>query len=238
MTYKYSRKAKIEEKKNTKKAILFTILTIVLLVVFYFIGLPSFVKFAAFLTDLRSTTTPAETSDTTPPSLPRFDVLPKYTNQEEIKIKGKTEPGVNVKIFINGDEGIILSDSEGEFTYDYILREGENVLSALAYDNSGNESQETKTHIVIYDNQPPELSIDKPEDGREFYGSTERQVVIEGSTEEEASVNINGRIVIVDSNGKFTFATTLSEGENNFKIKAQDKAGNSTEESLLIKYTP
>lgn len=238
MSKRYSRKAEIEQKKNFKKAIFFSILTLGISAIFFFFGLPSIIKFAAFLTDIRSTTTPVETSDTTPPPPPRLDSFPLYTNEKEIKIKGETEPGVNVKILVNGDEEVVLSDGEGEFNLSIKLKGGENKLSALAYDDSGNESKETKTYTIVFDNNPPELDVEKPENGAEFYGSSERQIVIEGTTEKDASVNINGRLVIVDSDESFTFATTLSEGENNFTIKAQDRAGNTTEKSLTVKFHP
>ena len=48
----------------------------------------------------------------------------------------------------------------------------------------------------------------------------------------------HGRIVVVESDGSFAFTTTLSEGENQFTVKASDKAGNSTEAVLKLNFSP
>ena len=51
------------------------------------------------------------------------------------------------------------------------------------------------------------------------------------------NININGRFVQVDSDGKFTFTTTLNEGENKFTIIAQDLAENITEKTLTLHFS-
>ena len=238
MVYRYSRKAKTEEKKNLRRAVIFGILTLALLAVFFFYGLPAIIKFAAFLTDLKKSSTPSEISDSTPPPPPRFEPFPSHTNDLEIELKGSTEPGVTVILFLNNKNEEVLVNSEGDFNYDFELNDGKNTISAKAIDQAGNESQKTDTQTVTYDNDSPEINITKPQNNSEFFGSKERQIVIEGVTEEDASVSINGRKVVVESDGTFAFAITLSEGENQFTIKAEDRAGNSDEQSLLVTYTP
>jgi bacillopeptidase F len=89
---------------------------------------------------------------------------------------------------------------------------------------------------VNFDNEPPKLDITKPTDGSEFYGSRQRQLVIEGTTDENATININSRMVVVDNQGNFSFGITLQDGTNEFTIKAQDAAGNTTEKTLKVQY--
>lgn len=238
MSYRYSRKEKVEEKKNVRKAFLLIVATVGVVLLFFFFGLPMVVKFSAFLTDIRKSSEPVEVSDTTPPPPPRFDPIPEFTNKLEVDIKGSTEPGVSVILYLNNKIEEIVSDSDGHFSHTFKLNKGKNSFSSLAKDKTGNESQETNKQTVTFDDQAPELTITKPEDGSEFYGSKERQVVIEGETEEDVSVSINGRKVVVDSDGTFAFATTLSEGQNEFKVKAEDEAGNTTEETVVVSYAP
>ncbi|MEJ2441808.1 MAG: hypothetical protein P8Y06_02730, partial [Patescibacteria group bacterium] len=78
----------------------------------------------------------------------------------------------------------------------------------------------------------------KDPEGKEFYGAKERQITIEGVTEEGVSLTINDRVVAVDEDGGFAFSTTLGEGENNFNIKSADKAGNQTEMDFKVSFTP
>jgi hypothetical protein len=238
MVRRYSRLTKTEEKKNIRRAYFFGFLTIALIVVFIFLGLPAFAKFAGFLTDLRKSSEAPEVGDTTPPAPPRLEPLPEATNNLQVEIKGSTEPGATVVLTLNNKQQELLANKEGTFSYTFSLADGENTLSAIAFDSAGNESQKTKKYKITYDNDPPELAIVKPEDGSKFYGAKQRQIVIEGMTEEGASVNINERLVVVEADGSFSFATSLSEGENQFSIKASDKAGNTTEKSLTLHFTP
>jgi len=238
MKRRYSRLARTEERQSIRRAIFFTFLTIVSIFAFIFLGLPVLAKFAGFLTDLKKSGLPIERNDTTPPAPPRLESLPEYTNEFSVEIKGTTEAGATLTLFLNGDEEEVVVNKDGDFNFTFKLDKGENTVSVKARDAAGNESQETDTYKIIFDNEPPELEITSPEDGKEFYGSKERQVSINGKTEESASVTINDRIVAVDASGNFTFVTTLSEGENGFTIKTEDKAGNSTEASLTLRFTP
>ena len=238
MKRRYSRLARTEERQSIRRAIFFTFLTIVSIFAFIFLGLPVLAKFAGFLTDLKESGLPIEINDTTPPAPPRLDNLPEYTNEFSVEVKGTTEAGASVTLFLNNDEEELVVNKDGEFNFIFKLDRGENTVSVKARDAAGNESQETSVYKIIFDNEPPELEITSPEDGKEFYGSKERQVSINGKTEESASVTVNDRIVAVDASGNFTFVTTLSEGENGFTIKTEDKAGNSTEASLTLRFTP
>jgi hypothetical protein len=238
MRKRYSRLARTEERQSIRRAIFFTFLTIVSIFAFIFLGLPVLAKFAGFLTDLKKSGLPIERNDTTPPAPPRLENLPEYTNEFSVEVKGTTEAGASIILFLNNDEEELVVNKDGEFNFTFKLDKGENTVSVKARDAAGNESQETDTYKIIFDNEPPELEITSPEDGKEFYGSKERQVSINGKTEESASVIVNDRIVAVDASGNFTFVTTLSEGENGFTIKTEDKAGNSNEASLTLRFTP
>lgn len=238
MPRRYSRLSKTEERRNVRKALVFIFLTISTLGLFLFFGLPTVAKFAAFLTDIRKSGEPIEKDDTTPPVPPRLDSLPEATNKLKTEIKGRTEPGATVILFLNGRQEELLANKEGEFTYTFLLSKGENSISALAKDSSGNKSQKSNVLKITFDNEPPEIEISSPENESEYYGSKQRQVVIEGKTEEGASVTINDRVVVVENDGSFAFTTTLSEGENQFAIKAQDKAENTAETSLTLHFSP
>ncbi|OGM16575.1 hypothetical protein A2V55_00050 [Candidatus Woesebacteria bacterium RBG_19FT_COMBO_37_29] len=233
----YSRLAHSEEKKNFRKAFLYILLTISSFALLVFFGLPSIAKMASFLTDLRKSSSPVEKNDTTPPAPPRFNTLPEATNKKSIGINGTAEEGATVKIYINDREESVLSDNNSQFNLSITLTKGENKISAVAKDLAGNESQKSDEKTIIFDEDPPKLEITSPENNKEFYGSKERQVVIQGISEEEISVTINERVVFVEDDGSFSFATSLSEGDNNFSIKAQDKAGNTTETSLTLKFS-
>lgn len=234
----YTRKSKIEEKKNMQKAFLFIFLTIGVMVLFVLYGFGALAKFAGFLGDLQNSSQPVETEDKTPPIAPRFEPIPKYTNKLELELKGTTEPGATVTVMLDNDTYDALANNQGEFLITVPLINGENDIAAYATDTVGNKSHTTEYYKVSYDNIAPKLEISKPNDQQTFYGSRERQIVIEGTTEPGTKVNINGKHVVVENNGSFTFLTTLNEGENNFLIKAEDDAKNSSEQNKIVTYSP
>ena len=238
MPYQYSRRIRTEEKKNIRKARLFIFLTILLLALFFVFGIPSIAKFAAFLTEIRRTNTKIEVSDNTPPPPPRFEPLPEFTKEDKVEISGQTEAGAIVKLFVNNKEAEVIANNQGHFNYTFTLNDRENTLQAKSVDQAGNESSDSDKITVFLDKDAPTLTINKPEDGSQFYGANERQIVIEGISEEDAAVNINSRMVVVENDGSFSLYTTLSEGENSFSIKTRDKAGNETEKTLKVTFNP
>lgn len=234
----YSRKRIVEQKNNVKKAILFTfgsILVVVLLVVF---GIPAVSNLLGVLTDIKQSNTPSQIDDTTPPITPRFDPIQKHTNKNELEITGRTEPGATVFLLFNDKNSEVLANSEGSFRSTANLTEGENTLYAYAKDTSGNQSDNSTTILILYDKTPPMIEILKPTNNSEFVGPKERQLTIEGKSEENAKVTINGRHVFVENDGSYSYTISLSEGENKFIVRAEDEAGNSTDKEFVVRFSP
>lgn len=233
----YSRRAKVEEKRNLKKAYLYIFLSIVSVILLFFLGLPLLVKFAAFFTNLGKTDKPVDIEDITPPAPPQFESFDEYTSKTSIKLEGKSESGAIVTLNFNGRDREAVANSDGKFSFEVDLSKGKNTFFAKAKDQAGNESQETQVQTITQDSEKPSLNIDSPSNEASFYGDSQRLVNIKGTTDEDAQVYINDRFVTVEDNGSFSFATTLSEGVNDFSIKAVDKAGNETSTSLSLNFS-
>jgi hypothetical protein len=234
----YSRLASVEERKNVKRAIYYILLAIFGLLALFFVGIPLLGRFAAFVSDIGKSNKPISVSDQTPPAPPKFSTFNDFTNQQAVSLSGFAESGATVKLTFNGNEENTLADKDGNFTFNLALRDGENSFSAMTVDTAGNESQKTQEYKITFDNKPPDLNIDSPADGAQFFGSGQRQVTIAGTTEVRAQVTINDRIVTVDDNGKFQYTTTLNEGSTPFNIKSHDAAGNLTEKNLTLNFSP
>ncbi len=214
----------------------FTILAIAGIVVLFYIGIPALGKIASLLSEIR----PGANSlikDKTPPAPPIFNNFPDFTNQKNISLTGQSEAGANIKLTFNGQTQESLSDKDGKFSFNLELLNGDNAFFGVAVDTAGNASRETKIYKIVFDNTPPNLVIDTPTDGSQFFGTKQKQVAIKGTAEANVQVTVNDRIVAVDDNGKFQFAVSLNEGENKFVIKATDQAGNTKETDLTLNFT-
>jgi hypothetical protein len=235
---KFSRKfTNLEERKNTRSAITFSLLTIVAIAVLYFIGIPLLGKLTAFVTSFKGNNK-ISSSDITPPPPPKFKYLSEYTNQLNVTISGNTEAGATVKLIFNGEDKETLADTNGQFTFNVALQSGINTFAATASDQSGNQSQKSEDRQITFDNKVPNLEITSPGDGSNYFGSAQRQITIQGTTESGSQVTINERIISVDENGSFQYTTTLNDGNNSFNIKSTDQAGNLTEKGLSLNFTP
>lgn len=234
-----SRMQKIEEKKSKRQAIFFTFLTILLTLVVIFLGIPSLIKMAVFLSNLRSSGQSIETKDTVPPVPPRLQPLAEATQSAKVSLRGFSEPGATIKVFRDNEEiSEVLVDKDGQFTVsDITLRVGENRFKTLAIDNAGNESKYSPIISISLDTTPPTLSLTTPTDGKTFY-EDEKEILVAGQTETGAQLNINGFYALVDTEGNFAKKIVLEGGENEIKIVAIDNAGNKAEIITTVTYTP
>ncbi len=228
-----------QEAKNIRQAFIYIVLTLTLAFVLVIVGIPLLIKTAIFLGNLRASSKLPEQTDTIPPSPPRIVVPFEATNSAQFSLTGFSEPGVNIKIYNSGlSFGETVADNEGQFILDNLkLTSGRNEITAVAKDAEGNESQTSLPAVVEYDTSPPDLEITKPTDGETITG-LESEITIEGKTEGGAKLSVNGRLVIVSPEGDFNYQYSLKEGENSFKIVAQDKAGNQTEKEIKVTYSP
>lgn len=156
-----------------------------------------------------------------------------YVAEEAVSVKGTASPDTNVIIVNNGDEVAQTTALEdGSFAADIQLQEGKNKLAAYVKTDSG--STELSDEIeVIFDQNPPELTINKPIDGAE---TKDMAITIEGTVQDDylQEVLVDGTAAEVSDDGKFTSRVLLSEGENKIKVIASDKAGNEQEQEVVV----
>jgi hypothetical protein len=238
MRLNYSRLQSVEEKRNLKSTIVFGVLTIAVIVFLGFVGVPLLGKVTLFVSNLHGSSKAVTKTDVTPPAPPRFNNFPAFTNQQNITVTGTAEPGATVKLSFGGGSQQILADKDGNFSFNLQLVGGDNNFSAVAVDPSGNQGQQSQTYDITFDNKPPSLAVTSPSDGTSFYGSSQRQVTIQGTTDTGSQITINDRIVSVDDSGNFQYTTTLNDGANPFVVKSTDQAGNMTEKDMTLNFNP
>lgn len=237
MRRQYSRLQRVEEQKSVRQTFIFGGLTIGLIIFLLFFGIPLIARFAAFLSDLRGSNRAVEVANVPPPGPPIFSSLPQYSTEERITVEGTTQSGATVIISFNSIKKEVVAGADGKFTSAFTLVKGTNIISAVAKNKNSPESAESRKHTVILDKDAPKIEIKSPSDGATYYGS-QRTITVEGKVDTDSSISINDRMAIVGSDGTFRINYSLSDGENALNIIAIDKAGNKTEQSLKVTYTP
>lgn len=235
---KYSRFESTEEKRNFRNATILIILTICVVILLFVYGIPLAGRVASFVSEFRNSGNSITSNDKTPPVPPSFNIFPDFTNQQIISLSGTAEPGTTIRLTLNGKNQETLADKDGNFIFHELsLIDDANSFFAVAIDSAGNISQKTVNKVINYDTKPPDLTIDSPADGTQFFGNTQRQINIQGTTEAGINVTINDRIVSIDGSGKFQYPVTLNVGENQFIVKATDFAGNTTEKNMVLVFS-
>lgn len=234
--YKVSRLARKQEIRSLRKAVLFFLLTIILLLTLFFLGIPFLIKMAIFIGNIRSSYLPNEEESTIPPPPPKFKQTFEATNSAIASLKGYAEPDSIIEINVGEIPQMkTTTKSDGSFTVEsFTLTLGRNQITATATNKSGKTSAPSEPIIIEYDNTLPKLTILEPTNNSVFYGTNNR-IVIKGETDENATITVNEKLVIVGPNGKFNHSIVLVLGENKIKILAVDKAGNQKEEELILR---
>lgn len=230
----YSRLARVEEKKDIRSAFIFAGLTIAIIAFFLFFGLFGIAKFAGFLSELGSSGKPVEKNDFIPPAPPEIEELPEFTNNGNLTLKGTAESASTIKISINSQEKETVVDASGIFNLTLLLKNGSNEIYAKAIDQSGNSSGESRRFNVVLDTESPKMLIKSPSDSQIISGIS--RIEIQGNSDEDAVVTLNGRALPVKAGGEFKDSYTLSEGPNEFEFKATDKAGNETIQVITVSF--
>jgi hypothetical protein len=231
-------------RRQAKKSQVNLIITLIFVAIFAYASinwiLPNFIGGLGLITNFFN-----------PPSAPKEDqiesatlappelIIPyETTNISTISIDGYAVSNSEVELYLDGrliDTAGVSAD--GTFRFENIpLSLGTNNFYGQTVDEDGKKSLPSKTQRVIYDNEKPPLEIFEPTDGQQIQGN--RQLTISGLTKEGALIFINDSQSIVDHEGKFKTIVQLSDGENNFNIKAQDSAGNTTEVSRRVIFSP
>lgn len=224
-------------KRRGGSGIVWGVLAIVLVVAMFKWGLPWFVDVLAGPSALKAPGV-SSSEDIVPPQIPAISPLPEATNSATLKIEGFTEAKMEVSVRLNDTEtSNTNSDDNGFFRAEVKLSPGSNKIQAVAKDGAGNTSQSVIKTINL-DLKGVEITIDSPRDGSEVFGQSNQNVTFSGKVSKpDASVNINGNYVRLDSNGNFSSIVRLNQGDNNVSVKATDRAGNTIEKIVKIKLT-
>lgn len=232
----FSRIRRYEERRQRRRLYIAVFGILGILIFLYLFGLKILVGFSVFVDALRgqSSTSYVAQSIILPPTL---NPLPEATNSATIDVSGSGQPGSTVVVYINEKEVKKLTIAgDGAFIASGLrISEGENIVSAKALDEKGNISDLSNIVQTTVKKAPPLVEVNQPSDGEVIAGETNAVVVV-GRAEEGVAITINGRFVVVGSDGSFRHTVTLSEGDNTITVVAVDEASNTTRVKRRVTY--
>jgi hypothetical protein len=231
-----SRLGRKEDEEITKKTVVLGGITVLIFVLVLIFGLPLLVKLSVLLGNAKSTSKSDNEEKILPPLPPRLMVSFEATNSAVFSISGVAEPAVEVELIKNDMSlGKKTVDDKGGFMFEGItLDNGENTFTALASTEKEGNSELSKAITVIYDDQPPFLKMINPSEDKISVDSADFDVT--GESDKEVSVTVNGKLALVDDEGKFKLKVQLNAGKNSLEIVVRNQAGNEVKKTIEITY--
>ncbi|MBI2327515.1 hypothetical protein HYU92_04315 [Candidatus Curtissbacteria bacterium] len=227
------RLARKEEKATVKRIISLSIVSGILAIFLFTIGIQLLGKFADFL-DAIFKNKEINVIDNSAIGEPKIDPLPHATNSARLAVSGFASDSNSVIIYLNGQKSGTANVEAGKFKFeDLELRSGENKVEAKAV-SGGRESNFSDAWIVILDREKPTLEVEGPAEGQFFSGNN--RIKVFGKAEKDTQVYANGFLASIDLEGKFEVFVPLGEGKNTVEIKAIDLAGNTKTEMRKITF--
>lgn len=176
-------------------------------------------------------------TDTTPPVI---TITSHQDNQKlvesNITIKGSVTDTNEVSSLKINSNTVPLSNT-GEFSYNTILKIGENKFQFEAIDNSDNKANKMLTlYLESHQNNGPEIIITSPKDGETI---NKDNIDIKGTVKDSDGVkylSINNYKVNVNTDNTFSFNLPLSLGSNTITVTAKDNIDNLSEVTLNVTY--
>jgi len=148
-------------------------------------------------------------------------------NEIPITVTGTVTDENLLKVLLNNQVPVTVDPTSHSFVVENVnLVENENQLVISAEDKAGNISSQGVTVIYIPDNEPPELSIDFPDNT--FLNKT--AVTVTGTVTDKSNilyVKVNGINAVVDpQNNTYSAQLELTEGANGLTVEAEDEFNN------------
>jgi len=227
-----------QHEEEVKKRLYRTLLATFVIIGAIFIALRFFATDIGFFFGLISKIgKPKEKDDTLAPPPPYFYNAPIVTNKKDLLLKGFSEPGSKITIFVNGPQvGSVNADTTGTFAFDnVVLIEGKNTIFAKAEDSYQNQSEKSQILEITYDTKKPKITITEPKDDTTVRNLNQR-ITVKGTLDKKCEVKINDKLAVVSANNTFELLLGVAEGDIEIKVEATDEAGNKSDETIKVKY--
>jgi hypothetical protein len=230
-----SRREVLEKRKFLKQSAFFFGGGILVIFVFLIIGIPLLVNISAFLSTILSPKKTTVKKNERYLQQPQLEIPYEATNSAQISVSGFGPVSTNIELFVNNKKVKTTEDKDGAFSFsDVSLVLGDNELYAVARDKTTDQEIKSGILTVTFDNKKPTLTLENLNDGQQF--ELNNQITIKGKMNEDGTVYLNDRFIMLNSDKTFSYDFELKDGDNEIKFKAVDKAGNFVEKKVKVNF--
>ena len=226
--------------EKTKKQIVFLIITIiVILVLLIQLGPIALNVAGGAVSSFQTSTSKQVSSDQSTLEAPFIESIPLATDSGKIRIEGSSPyTDAEIELYVNGKKyDTEPLDEEQKFSFSNILlTEGDNYIK-VRVKKGDVTSFFTKEYVVEYLMGEAKLEVTSPSDNQEF-SKGDQNILVQGKSDPDNTVTVNGFRAIVDSEGNFSYHLSLSDGDNQIKIEAITPAGTKSTKELKVIYKP
>jgi hypothetical protein len=232
-----SRRLQYREEKLKSESVRLVVVILVLIGIAAFLGPSLIVRISQLVSPDSSAIIPSDASETAIVGAPQFDPQPTATNSSPLKFTGRGTQGSDIVLYRDGSEvDRTLVANDGTFLFPEVaLHKGQNTFSGKSVIRD-QESSLSDPVEILYQTEPPTIDVTSPT--HESTVREERDIVITGKAEGADSLLVNDRIVPLTTDGSFSYAFKLSDGDNHIKLTARDDAGNETTQELTVRFEP
>jgi hypothetical protein len=233
----FSRLNRLQDRKEKRRLVLSIAGIIAIFVLILLFGVKALIGFSLLVEKLRGGSPTSTQQSQTLILPPTIDSPNTATNSATISITGKGQAGLTLILYVNNKEHSQLPvKSDNTFVVPNVtLINGTNTVSAKLTDAKGNLSDLSNIVSVTYGNTPPKLIISDPADNTTV-SADPNTVTINGMTDDNVTVTVNDRMVVIKTDNSFSYSYPLNEGDNILNIVATDAAGNQTAIQRKVTY--
>lgn len=230
-----SRRERLEEKKSLQKSYLFIAGGVIFLALFLIVGIPFLVDFSAFLSSALTSKKPAAKKNERYLQQPQLEIPFAATNSATIKISGFGAENTEVELFVNNYQSGKTTDKKGSFAFlNVSLARGDNEIYVLTRDKNSDKEAKSEIATINFDREPPKIEFENLGDNQEFV--LNNLITIKGKINEEGTLYLNDRFVMINSDKTFATDIQLNDGDNKLTFLITDRAGNQTKQELTAKF--
>ena len=229
-----SRLENYQKKRGNIRILLYFIILIALVYFIFTEGIKMLINSSIFVSNFGKKTVQSDTTQpqdfTLPPEILDY---PTATNSAKAIVSFHIAADKKYEVFVNDTSVKKDTSTQEKIDQEIDLKKGSNSFYVVMLGTDAKQNKPSQTINILYSDTKPKLDITSPNSGDKV---NKQEISINGQTDKDVEVRINGMPVVLSAEYKFSQTVKLKEGDNKFTIVAFDSAGNTEQKEITVTY--